>query len=163
MDPRIWPSKSRTTSSTYIQQLCEDTGCSPEDQPKAMNDREEWRERVRDIRASGMTWWWLWHILYKSSSLSSSSSFADSMKFPGSFWLSVPTIYHSCQGLLDCLIVRLCLECLVRLTWMVLRWEVSGRTPAVNKVWRKDMWKMKAVLVHLIYQSGEISLGCLHK
>ena len=25
---------------TYIQQLCEDTGCSPEDLPEAMNDRE---------------------------------------------------------------------------------------------------------------------------
>ena len=36
---------------TYLQQLCEDTGCSPEDLPKSMNDREEWRERVRDIRA----------------------------------------------------------------------------------------------------------------
>ncbi len=34
------------------QQLCEDTGCSPEDLPEAMNDREKWRERVRDIRAS---------------------------------------------------------------------------------------------------------------
>ena len=43
---------------TYIQQLCEDTGCCPEDQPKAMNDREEWRERVRDIRATSATWWW---------------------------------------------------------------------------------------------------------
>ena len=43
----------------YIQQLCEDTGCSPEDLPEAMNDREKWRERVRDIRASGTTWWWL--------------------------------------------------------------------------------------------------------
>ena len=28
-----------------IQQLCEDTGCCPEDLPRAMNDREEWRER----------------------------------------------------------------------------------------------------------------------
>ena len=27
----------------------------PEDLPKAMNDREGWRERVRDIRASGTT------------------------------------------------------------------------------------------------------------
>ena len=26
-----------------------------------MNDREEWRERVRDIRASGTTWWW-WNL-----------------------------------------------------------------------------------------------------
>ena len=43
---------------TYIQQLCEDTGCSPEDLPEAMNDREKWRERVRVIRANGITWWW---------------------------------------------------------------------------------------------------------
>ena len=42
---------------TYIQQLCEDTGCNPEDLPEAMNDREKWRERVRDIRAGGATWW----------------------------------------------------------------------------------------------------------
>ena len=43
---------------TYIQQLCEDTGCNPEDLPEAMNDREKWRKRVRDIRAGGATWWW---------------------------------------------------------------------------------------------------------
>ena len=48
----------------YIQQLCEDTRCSPEDLPAAMNDRETWRERVRDIRASGTTWWWWWWWLY---------------------------------------------------------------------------------------------------
>ena len=47
---------------TYIQQLCEDTGCSPEDLPEAMNDREKWRERVRDIRASRTTSWWWWYI-----------------------------------------------------------------------------------------------------
>ena len=45
---------------TYIQQLYKDTGCSPEDLPEAMNDREKWRERVWDIRASGTTWWWGW-------------------------------------------------------------------------------------------------------
>ena len=45
---------------TYIQQLCEDTGCNPEDLPEAMNDREKWRERVRDIHAGGATWWWWW-------------------------------------------------------------------------------------------------------
>ena len=33
-------------------QICEDTGCCPEDLPRVMNDREEWRERVRDIRAT---------------------------------------------------------------------------------------------------------------
>ena len=48
---------------TYIQQLCEDTGCNPEDLPEAMNDREKWRETVRDIRAGGATWWWWWLII----------------------------------------------------------------------------------------------------
>ena len=48
---------------TYIQQLCEDTGCNPEDLPEAMNDREKWRETVRDIRAGGATWWWWWVLL----------------------------------------------------------------------------------------------------
>ena len=47
--------KAGQPTRTYIQQLCEDTGCSPEDLPEAMNDREKWRERVRDIRAGGMT------------------------------------------------------------------------------------------------------------
>ena len=46
--------------SSCFQQLCEDTGCCPEDLPKAMDDREEWRERVRDIRATSTTWWWWW-------------------------------------------------------------------------------------------------------
>ena len=45
---------------TYIQQLGEDMGCSPEDLPEAMNDREGWRERVRDIHADGTTRWWWW-------------------------------------------------------------------------------------------------------
>ena len=38
--------KAGRPARTYIQQLCEDTGCCPEDLPRAMNDREEWRERV---------------------------------------------------------------------------------------------------------------------
>ena len=53
--------KAGRPARTYIQQLCEDTGCCPEDLPRAMNDREEWRERVRDIRAAS-TIWWLLHI-----------------------------------------------------------------------------------------------------
>ena len=53
--------KAGRPARTYIQQLCEDTGCCPEDLPRAMNDREEWRERVRDIRATSTTWWWWWH------------------------------------------------------------------------------------------------------
>ena len=49
--------KAGRPARTYIQQLCEDTGCCLEDLPRVMNDREEWRERVRDIRATSATWW----------------------------------------------------------------------------------------------------------
>ena len=54
--------KTGRPARTYIEQLCENMGCSPEDLPEAMNDREEWRERARDIRAGGTTWWWRWYI-----------------------------------------------------------------------------------------------------
>ena len=53
--------KAGRPARTYIQQLCEDTGCNPEDLPEAMNGRDKWRERVRDIRAGGTTSWWWWH------------------------------------------------------------------------------------------------------
>ena len=56
--PVYGQAKAGRPARTYIQQLYEDTGCSPEDLPEAMNDWEKWRERVRDIRASGTTWWW---------------------------------------------------------------------------------------------------------
>ena len=56
--------KAGRLARTYIQQLCEDTGCSPEDLPKAMNDREKWLERVRDIRASSMTGWYIYIYIY---------------------------------------------------------------------------------------------------
>ena len=55
--------KAGRPARTYIQQLCEDTGCSSEDLPEAMNDREKWRERVRDIRATSTTRWWWWSSL----------------------------------------------------------------------------------------------------
>ena len=64
-DALLWtPTNGRAKAGrparTYIQQLWEDTGCCLEDLPEAMNDREKWRERVRDIRATSTTWWWWW-------------------------------------------------------------------------------------------------------
>ena len=46
-DVLLWTSthgraKAGRPARTYIQQLCEDTGCCPEDLPEAMNDREKW-------------------------------------------------------------------------------------------------------------------------
>ena len=55
--PTYGRAKAGRPARTYIQQLCEDTGCNPEDRLEAMNDREKWRERVRDIRAGGTRWY----------------------------------------------------------------------------------------------------------
>ena len=55
--------KAGRPARTYTEELCEDTGCNPEDRPEAMNYREKWRERVRDIRVSGTTWWLWWSLL----------------------------------------------------------------------------------------------------
>ena len=67
--PAYGQSKAGRPARTFIQQLCDDTGCNPEDLPKAMNDRKTWRERVRDIRASRTSWWW-WYIHSRLGSLS---------------------------------------------------------------------------------------------
>ena len=56
--PTYGQAKAGRPARTYIQQLCEDTGYNSEDLPGAMNDREKWRQIVRDIRAGGTTWWW---------------------------------------------------------------------------------------------------------
>ena len=66
-DVLLWTSshgraKAERPAWTYIQQLCEDTGYSPEDLLEAMDDREGWRERVRDILTDGTTRWW-WRII----------------------------------------------------------------------------------------------------
>ena len=42
-----WPAR------TYIQQVCANTGYS-------MDDRDGWRERVREVCTSSTTWWWWW-------------------------------------------------------------------------------------------------------
>ena len=62
--PTYGQAKAGQPAQTYIQQLCEDTGCNPEDLPEAMNNREKWRERVRDIRAGGTTWWYIYIYIY---------------------------------------------------------------------------------------------------
>ena len=45
--------KARRPARTYIQQLCADTGCSPEYLPEAMDDREG---NVGNIRADSATY-----------------------------------------------------------------------------------------------------------
>ena len=53
--PAYGQSKAGRLARTFIQQLCYDTGCNPEDLPEVMNDRETWRRSVWDVRASRTT------------------------------------------------------------------------------------------------------------
>ena len=71
--PTYGRAKAGRPAWKYIQQLCENTGCSPEDLPEA--GREKWRERVWDIRASGTTWWW-WRPLKNITQLNSKLGFS---------------------------------------------------------------------------------------
>ena len=56
--------KAGRPARIYIRQLCDNTRCSSEDLPKAMNDREKGQERVRDIHADGKTRWWWYGCLF---------------------------------------------------------------------------------------------------
>ena len=67
--PTYGRAKAGWPAQAYIQQLCEDMGCSPEDLPESMNNREKCREMVRDIRASGTTWWW-WNYFFGVNTIS---------------------------------------------------------------------------------------------
>ena len=61
MDPAYGQAKAGRPARTYIQQLCEDTGCSPEDLPEA-----RWMIGRSGERGSGVSvlapWWWWWYI-----------------------------------------------------------------------------------------------------
>ena len=73
--PTYGCAKAGQPARTYIQQLCEDTRCNPEDLPEAMNDWEKWRERVRDIRAGGATWWWWWWWTYTHANITKAQTY----------------------------------------------------------------------------------------
>ena len=75
-DVLLWtPSHGRAKvgrpTRTYIQQLSADMGCSPEDQPEAMDDRDGWQER----EGHGYSGWWhnmmmmMMYYLLKNSSV----------------------------------------------------------------------------------------------
>ena len=71
-DVLLWALSHRHASvgrpRTYLQQLCTDTGCSLEDLPEVIEDRDEWqeRERVREICAWSTTWWQWWRYITMS-------------------------------------------------------------------------------------------------
>ena len=85
--------KAGRPARTYIQQLCEDMGCNPEDLPEVMNNREEWREMVRDIHAGGTTWWWWWWYNINRILNINMSTQSSILTSPLSFFFSI--CYHS--------------------------------------------------------------------
>ena len=50
--PTYGQAKAERPARTYIQQLCEDMGCSPEDLPEVMNNREKWWESGISVLAA---------------------------------------------------------------------------------------------------------------
>ena len=56
--------KAERPARTYIQQLCTDTGYCLEDLLGASDDRDRSWERVREIHASNMTWWYIYIYIY---------------------------------------------------------------------------------------------------
>ena len=94
--PHMAEQKQEYTARIYVQQLCEDTGYSPEDLPEAMKNREKWRERVRDVRAGGATWWRWW---YKRESVEKFSVQSENYKYTyRKSWIYLNTLlyrYHA--------------------------------------------------------------------
>ena len=63
-DVLLWtPTYGRAKAGRQARTYIHTVGCSPKDMLEAMNDREKWRERIRDICASGTTWWYI--CIYK--------------------------------------------------------------------------------------------------
>ena len=58
--PSHWRANAGRPARILIQQICADTKCSPEDLPEVMDEREECRERVRDMSADGLNLWYWW-------------------------------------------------------------------------------------------------------
>ena len=111
--PTYARTKARRPARTYIQQPCEDTGCSPEDQPEAMNDREKWWERVRGIRPGGMIWWWWWFGLVWFYSISTIVGYL----IPNLFYTYMLSIWF---------VYRFCKKNIVKRAWAVFCTQLNG-------------------------------------
>ena len=93
--PAYGQAKAERPARTYTQQLWEDTGCDPEDLPKAMNDREKWRERVRDIRDDGTKWWWWYSVAERNLNFCLVRNLSWPLESPNIFTQSVWLVLFS--------------------------------------------------------------------
>ena len=59
---------------SYLQHLCMDTGCSLKDLPEAMEDKDKWRERIREIHANSVIYIYIYIYIM-------SQFYSNSLKF----------------------------------------------------------------------------------
>ena len=168
-DVLLWtPSHGRAKAGhparTYMQQLSADTGCSPEDLLKAMDDRKVWQERVRNISADSVTYS-LW-----SSGLHTVSSHSCCMYVragrPAFDWPYVG-VHRSTSLMSSSLLLQQCPACLVRLTWIV--FVMGGRWPYSSCLvgcCRQDLFNIvHSILVYLpssFFSSRLVSVQVVH-
>ena len=87
--PTYSQSKAGRLARTCIRQLCDDTGCNPEDLPEAMNDRETWKERVRDICAGRTTFFFSGYFLSVDACVVSIVSGGSNQSSPTLFYVVI--------------------------------------------------------------------------
>ena len=140
--PTYGHAKAGRPARTYIQQLCEDTGCNPEDLPEVMNDREKWQEMVKDIRAGGTSWWWWWNCVIIMS-----------RRQRGNPWPSLAiSPYHSSspaglQGYILCPhIVAVCMFVLVVPLLHIHMWGSTG----VHRLWARPCFSSSVLRVWFV-------------
>ena len=90
------PAKAGRPARTYIQQLCEDTGCSLEDLPEAMNDRGE-------VAREGQGYPCLWHdmmimmtwnCMQKKLALARLKMLSTKYAFTNQYLICIKRIWH---------------------------------------------------------------------
>ena len=74
--------------------LCMDIGCCLEDLPKAMDDRDKWQERVREIYVNSMTWWWWFYAMSFGSPINCIFTFTFFAVIQNDFSLHSPIEYN---------------------------------------------------------------------
>ena len=78
--PTYGCAKAGRPARTYIQQLCEDTGCNPEDLPEAMMiGRSSERGSGISVLARATSWWW-WYIYMRKLELNPTEWKCSNMK-----------------------------------------------------------------------------------
>ena len=107
--------KAWRPARTYTQQLCADTRCNPEDQPKEMDDRKGWWESFRDICADWATWWWRWWWWYEFLCSNVKIGFFAKYLY---WWINIPKrFYRSRVSWMKNKILNSVFHTLWHLTW----------------------------------------------